>query len=546
MRTNRYAGKCIKCGGEVGAEQGELVKTDDGRWGAQHHPECPKEGDAPPPKAETPKVTFPPTAEQQRCVDLARTGRSFVVKAGAGAGKTSTLQLIAEALSTRQVLYVAYNKAIVKDVSGKMPRNVRAATAHSLAWQAGGKRFKGRLDKGRQRRREIAARLGIDAPMAFKQDDGSPPKMLSPEQLAGVVMQAVGKFCTTADDRPSRDHFPYVEKIDLVVNGVRRWENNNLLRAEMEPVLERAWADVLDPDGWLRYTHDYYLKLWQLSHPRLNFDVVMLDEAQDANPVIASIVEDQVHAQRVLVGDENQQIYEWNGAVDAMKNFDIPDSAMLTKSFRFGPEIARVANETLALLAVPTDMRIEGHAPILSVVGPLRDANGHRQAILCRTNARAIQEVMDALGHGQRPFLVGGGKDIATFARAAIDLQEGRSTDHPELSCFDSWDQVTAFVQQDPQGEELRLLVKLMDDFSPQAILAALNDMADERGADTIVSTAHKAKGREWDRVRIASDFLPKDPNQEPSDADIRLRYVAVTRAKLHLDDTALHRGGAS
>ena len=61
------------------------------------------------------------------------------------------------------------------------------------------------------------------------------------------------------------------------------------------------------------------------------------------------------------------------------------------------------------------------------------------------------------------------------------------------------------------------------------------------------VSTAHKAKGREWPTVQIANDFPPpKDTDQhddqgrpipEPvNDTDARLAYVAVTRARQHLD----------
>jgi superfamily I DNA/RNA helicase len=61
------------------------------------------------------------------------------------------------------------------------------------------------------------------------------------------------------------------------------------------------------------------------------------------------------------------------------------------------------------------------------------------------------------------------------------------------------------------------------------------------------VSTAHKAKGREWANVRIAADFTPpedsdqKDDNGHPvpgsiDDAEARLAYVAVTRTRSCLD----------
>jgi hypothetical protein len=95
---------------------------------------------------------------------------------------------------------------------------------------------------------------------------------------------------------------------------------------------------------------------------------------------------------------------------------------------------------------------------------------------------------------------------------------------------------VQTYVQHDPQGSDLYGMVKLIDDFSIDVILAALDGTIAEKDADVIVSTAHKAKGREWDHVRIENDFPP----EIQGDAEFRLLYVAVTRAKLGLDDRAV------
>src|SRR5690606_35586007 len=58
---------------------------------------------------------------------------------------------------------------------------------------------------------------------------------------------------------------------------------------------------------------------------------------------------------------------------------------------------------------------------------------------------------------------------------------------------------------------------------------------------DLVVSTAHKAKGREWDWVRIGPDFPQpsEDENGElvlPAAEELRLAYVTVTRAKERLE----------
>jgi len=89
--------------------------------------------------------------------------------------------------------------------------------------------------------------------------------------------------------------------------------------------------------------------------------------------------------------------------------------------------------------------------------------------------------------------------------------------------------------------------VELVDTHGPEVIIAAVDALTDESKAEVTVSTAHKAKGREWPEVRIADDFPPPPdsdrqddsgcPIPEPvSDINARLAYVAVTRARRQLD----------
>jgi len=55
--------------------------------------------------------------------------------------------------------------------------------------------------------------------------------------------------------------------------------------------------------------------------------------------------------------------------------------------------------------------------------------------------------------------------------------------------------------------------------------------------ADLVVSTVHKAKGREWDRVKLADDFRAIVGGEgKPSSSEVNLLYVAVTRAQGVID----------
>lgn len=471
---------------------------------------------------------FAPTAEQTEAIDKFLTGKPLVIEAGAGTGKTSTLILLAEAAPEKQMQYVAFNRAIVDESRSKMPSNVNCSTIHSLGMRAVGSKFRHRLDSSRLKSQEIARRLDVDE-CYVTLGDGT-KKRLAAGYLASHVMRGIVNFCQSADARPGPEHLPYIEGIDLpTAAGKRTWDNNREVGKRLSGAIARAWKDLTDIEGVLPYGHHVYLKLWELSDPKIYADVVLFDEAQDASPVMASIISQQTEAQRVYVGDSQQQLYAWLGAVNALGQIDGAERAFLTKSFRFGAEIARTAN--LVLEWLDAELRITGNESIDSTLAPLPDPD----AVLCRTNAVAVSTCLGAMEQGKKVHLVGGAREIVDFAKAAKDLQGGRSTYHRDLSCFDSWTEVELYVQNDPQGSDLALMVRLVNDYGVKAIIDGLGQTVTEAKSDLIVSTAHKSKGREWARVKLAGDF-PED-TEDPG--ELRLLYVAATRARLVLDHYA-------
>lgn len=263
-------------------------------------------------------------------------------------------------------------------------------------------------------------------------------------------------------------------------------------------------------------------------------DGIVTHNCQDLNPTMMAIAKNQTNAQLIVVGDSSQAIYSWNGAVDALDKFDITNTAWLTKSFRFGPAVAEVANEILALAGAP--LRLTGTEARQSVVTAVRDG---RRTILGRTNGLVVREALSAIRSGVSAHVVGGAKDVIAFAEAAGKLKGGRTTYHHDLACFQSWGDVQTYVDSDPLGEDLRLLVRLVDEFGVDALTSELKNQKPMERADLVCSTAHKAKGLEWDRVCIGSDFT--DPEKrEISEEEKRLTYVAVTRAMKELDVASL------
>lgn len=475
---------------------------------------------------------FAPTDEQQQAIDAFETGDDIVISAYAGSGKTSTLSLLSETVPQDQVVFIAYNRAIADDAAKSFPSNTVCRTAHSFAFRAimgGRSAFADRLNAPRVYGRGLAIRLNIRAALEVADDH-----ILAPGALARLVYDTVRNFCYSDSTEVEWNHVPYVNGADM-----------KLLREYIMPIATRAWNDLSSPKGTLPWnkSHDLYLKMWCMSNPRLPGDAVFLDEAQDANPCIAGVVMRQRHAQKVMVGDSNQQIYAWRGAVDAMQNFNAKHHVKLTQSFRFGEAVAEEANKWLTLLG--NDVPLRGFDKIPSkVVTPLMDAD----AVLCRTNATVIAEALEAIENHRKHAIVGGTEDIKRFAKAVMELQNGTEenpayTEHPDLMSFKTWAQVKDFVQE--EGGDLKILVKLIDTYGVEKVLMVADTAVDEKYADVILSTAHKAKGREWDKVKIAPDFTepesqPDGTEGELSSAEMMLAYVAVTRAKLELDNSGL------
>jgi superfamily I DNA/RNA helicase len=474
-----------------------------------------------------------PTEEQAAAATAFESGDHLAIQAGAGTGKTTTLAMLASATS-RRGRYIAYNRAIATDAATRFPPTVVCATAHSLAYAAVGHRYRHRLNAPRRPAWRTGQDLGITRPARIGQHD------ISTRTLSHAVLRTVARFCHTADTAIARQHLP-------VLRGLE----DPVLHAELAglvlPFAEKAWSDLQQPEyGIVRFDHDHYLKLWALTRPRIAAEFLLLDEAQDTNPVVEQVFLDQRnHAQLVMVGDSAQAIYQWRGARDVMTGFD-GTALSLSRSFRFGPALAQEANRWLAIADAP--IRLTGTEAIPTGLGACTTV----EAVLCRTNVGAISEVIRLLQAGCRTALVGGGGALRALALAARDLKEGRQTTHPELVLFPDWGTVQEYAAHDPAGGDLQPLVDLVDRHGTEAILAAIDQLTDENAAEVTVSTAHKAKGREWHSVRIADDFSPpKDTDQrdeqgnpvpEPIDgAEARLAYVAVTRARHQLD-----RGGLS
>ena len=269
-------------------------------------------------------ITKPrPTYEQATAIDNARLGKSFKVIAYAGTGKTTTLQMISDAMPERRGMYLAFNKAIAAEAQSKFHRQVDCRTFHSLAYRSVPRGVTDKLRLPRLSPSFIAKEYRLEPITLRRMMGGRYEKyVLMPSRLASLVANAVSHFCSTSSQYPAPRH--------LQAPSWLHPDDIDTLQKHLYPAVERRWLESIDPNHQAGIGHDIYLKLWALSEPNIPADYVLFDEAQDADPLMLGILLKQRNTQVIYVGDAHQQIYAWRGAINAMQQLPLPESRLTT------------------------------------------------------------------------------------------------------------------------------------------------------------------------------------------------------------------------
>jgi antirestriction protein ArdC/DNA polymerase III epsilon subunit-like protein len=629
---------------------------------------------------------FPPTKEQRSIVDAIMTGKDVVVQALAGTGKTSTLVLAAKRILAERpksnLLYIVFNKETAEEAQGRMPENVDSRTMDNIVYSMLPSDYKDRNklnDKPKIGERSLID--FTDNVNLFDYYKFEPITVmirgtettLGRNELVQELREVINRFAISGDETLTEKHFkkpaPFFDTVPKVLLDYA----------------QRMWTDVSTTEGWdptskklSRIDYSDMLKAWALTNPQfadgLNSgststkpfkgrknDLFFFDEAQDMNPVIVKLLANQKGIQRVYVGDSNQAIYAFRGAVDELNNIRDAVELYLTQTFRFGDILAGIGNRFLTTLGSKKKIVGKPGEDDGEIVDNMQDPD----AIIARTNGGVIDAVFDMLAKGKNP-----GLNLETYYKA---LSYARSAQwlmaankgtpaykkpkiHEDLAGFNNWNEVLKAVQDGKSVGGAMYMVRLLRDrrMSVKDLVDKLNSITPIRGTgfrtdeyvplgmdavkvgttgklgkgklnsgylgdltytvkdgfiefenaksyqdfllkevtyvdreytkkdgtlgtykvpavafqkgqeeemltlindvrrwvqnyapripiDSEVITAHKSKGKEWDRVLLWDDFKEPEINDEgemelPSPEERRISYVAATRAKKAID----------
>lgn len=465
-------------------------------------------------------MKFKNTQEQDQAIELAHTNKTFKINAYAGAGKSTTCKLIAASLPNKKGMYIAFNKAIATDMQSKLTPNVKASTFHSHAYRATDPDLIDKLTKKNEYPNGTVSRYNLQA--AQIQCEDTTRSFTTNEQVA-VIKKAISNFCSSLQQEPNSSN---------VIAALPEWipkEYYPEISEYLTPKVHRKWKELLNPDDSYAITHDVYLKRWALTNPKLNTDFILFDEAQDADPLMLDILSKQ-ESQIIYVGDRHQQIYAWRNAVNAMQNLVLP-SCHLSQSFRFGGEITDVANKLLDHL--DETVTLIGNPNKQSIVTRLSDMQD-KQVILCRTNAGVVGNLLAAIRNKKKVAVEIDVWKMINIIDGIVSLKDKKRTNVSELAGFKDWTEVEPLLQTDKIDQEVKTLAKLLSNNDAEDLKSALTSVSNNtaKNSDYVISSVHKAKGKEWSNVHLHSDFFYKTDGGilQMKPDELRLMYVACTR----------------
>lgn len=470
------------------------------------------------------------TTEQKAVIDTdIRRSEALRVSAFAGTGKTSTLVGYSNAREHLPTLYAAFNKSVELEAKRKFAPHVTTKTVHSLAYGKFGRNYSDRL--GNVSVFVVARAFNVRI------------------AVASMIIHTLESWYNSADAKISEKHVPHCtsdgEVLDDIVVG------------NIAECATAAWDRILRKEDYWPMAHSGYLKLFQLSKPELPYDLIMVDEFQDTNPVTLDIfVRQMSFGKRLLiVGDAYQSIYGWRGAVDALSLLSAP-TLYLTQSFRFGQNVADVANALLHTFyreARP----LQGCAEADEVCTEVPENT--RYTIVSRNNATLFDAAANAATTGKKICLVGLSlEQLLQDVSDVYKVYQGNSAEatSKKIQRFRSFADLKEYATMaDPELLSKVTIVERNKDAIPGMSAALRRAEGDVVTAQAMFTTCHKAKGLEWNTVMLADDYntLYTDPKGdrpaqlrrirllgEQSDTtilpdEVNLYYVGATRAKNRL-----------
>ncbi len=490
------------------------------------------------------------TTEQ---IDIINSIGNIKINAVAGSGKTTTVIEYAKAKPKHsKILYLAFNKSVkieaAKRFADKGLLNVKVETAHSLAYKHIVFQNQYKIRSQGYKTNEIAELLNLK---------GNEEKHTE-YVIANHINKFIAYFCNS--DKSKVQELNY---LDMVADPKAK----TFVTTYYEYIVSQVRILLAKMDkGEIEITHDFYLKKFQLSNPKLNYDYILFDEGQDASPAMLDVFLKQ-KATKVIVGDTHQQIYGWRFAVNSLEKADFK-TYHLSTSFRFSQDIADLAIEILnykSLLREHQTAKITGQ-------GLSKDIK--TKATIARTNLGLLLKAIEYITEKEtvNHIYFEGNINSYTYADEGASLYDVLNLYNNKkhlikdqlIKAMNNLDELEEYIKK-TEDVQLAMMVEIVKEYGNKipGIIKTIKekhvDNDNKEKAEMIFSTVHRCKGMEYDAIQLVNDFITEEKIEKQAgdnsehnisklNEEINLLYVAVTRTKnrIHIPEDLMPSDFAS
>ncbi|MFK5892267.1 MAG: UvrD-helicase domain-containing protein [Pseudomonadota bacterium] len=472
-----------------------------------------------------------PSDEQDNIVEASLLDLSFSVDASAGTGKSTVLGMVVAANPDKRFLYIVFNRANALEAKKKFKHynNVVVSTANGLGFRS--------IMMG-QNWKEI---IKNDVSIYTYAHHGNAMKYGSFQGVDRMkyflqIKDTITNFCRSNDQIIDIKHVPanpaFMDHYDEIIHSAKNyWYVASNFKCE--------------------FNHDFYMKMWSLQNPSLNYDYILYDEAQDTDPIMLEIVNKQ-YSNKIIVGDKYQQIYAFRGSVNAMDKFEVSGKLRLSQSYRYGQEIANIANKIVNHHhAYDPDIKGTDLYQTKIIQSSSSFDNNSPEVIICRTNTQIITEMIEAKELGIKFYAYLETLEVKKIIRSIFSLKNAGEKKpivyHDLLKDFDSYSEMQDFLSAGG-SPALSTFLNLYYKYGYADINNAIKEVEknkkiatqkihshEHNGIEKIFISAHKSKGLEFDNVKIGSDFNEKGSKKYDAEEG-NLVYVVSTRAQKTLN----------
>lgn len=460
---------------------------------------------------------FPPTPEQSAILDAFRGSTSnLMIRARAGCGKTSTLELIDAHERTRPILLVCFNKAIADEAKVRFRSSTTVRTFNSIGSKVWSDFTHERNHLNKTKIRDIYKAFADEAPRSERLELWA---MYESVTSAVNLARALGYI---PDNHARADRrlidFPTLER-----------HLDETLLPDARGMIDRVLTESIRQayDGTIDFNDQVYMPaLFGGHYP--SFPIVLIDEYQDLSPVNRAMVAKLCkHSRQIGVGDDAQAIYEFRGAdahamPDAIRQFEM---ACLPLSVSFRCPSAITSN-------------VHWHVPDIRSTRSGGHVSHDRtptlppgSAVICRYNAPLLHLASGLLQSGRKVNVAG--IDIGTrIIKTLTKLGDESLPQAAVLDAISHWQAERESLDSKSAADTAECMrVFARSGRTLGTAIAYANHIFASTDGEVRFLSGHKSKGLEFDHVyHLDSGRIKRGHGQESN-----IAYVIDTRAKEQL-----------